>query len=43
MQTQPSPQKDEQIVAEDNLPRPIIIRKLDRLETTTTWSSANGG
>jgi hypothetical protein len=34
METQPSPRKDEEIVPEDNSPRPIVIRKLDRLETT---------
>lgn len=42
METQPSPQKDEQIADQDNSPRPIAIRKLDRLETTK-FSSANGG
>jgi hypothetical protein len=34
METQPSSRKDEQIAPEDNSPRPISIRKLDRLETT---------
>jgi len=34
METQPSPPKDGQTTPDSNTPRPIVIRKLDRLETT---------
>jgi hypothetical protein len=42
MEVQPSPRKDEGIqVPKDSNPLPIVIRKLDRLETTRT-SFSNG-
>jgi hypothetical protein len=42
MEVQPVPLADERAVPEDESLRPIVIRKLDRLETTGP-SAANGG
>ncbi len=43
MEIRPSPRKEQQIVAKDDSPEPISIRKLDRLETTHTSTGGNGG
>lgn len=42
MEIQPSPQTDKNIAPMDENPRPVAIRKLDRVETTQP-SSMNGG
>jgi hypothetical protein len=42
MDTQPSRPTEERTVPKDDGLRPIVIRKLDRLETTHQ-SSTNGG
>ena len=42
MATQPAPRTDEEITLADDSLQPIIIRKLDRVETTEP-SSFNGG
>jgi hypothetical protein len=42
MEIQPATRKDKDIESRDDSPQPIVIRKLDRVETTKP-SSMNGG